>query len=198
MGSAHLVLAQFGRKVPGRPTARRTHAPCSLLFRKPDRPAGIREYHRIGRRFQASPRVARASNMDCSTGTRSSSEPGCIRNGGKSGPGNVGRISGQRHSEKSGYGWLGRQDSNLGMVESKSTALPLGDAPAGGRTIVISPEGRYCGLTPPQYGRPSAAPGAAFANPARPIYKVRSMSRRATMTVKKTATPGGTEEACAR
>jgi hypothetical protein len=36
------------------------------------------------------------------------------------------------------------------MVESKSTALPLGDAPAGGRTIVISPEGRYCGLTPPQ------------------------------------------------
>jgi hypothetical protein len=65
--------------------------------------------------------------------------------------GNVGRISGQRHSEKSGYGWLGRQDSNLGMVESKSTALPLGDAPAGGRTIVISPEGRYCGLTPPQH-----------------------------------------------
>src|ERR1700704_4989039 len=73
--------------------------------------------------------------MDCSTGTRSSSEPCCIRNGGKSGPGNVGRISGQRHSKKSGYGWLGRQDSNLGMVESKSTALPLGDAPAGGRTI---------------------------------------------------------------
>ena len=26
-------------------------------------------------------------------------------------------------------GWLGRQDSNLGMVESKSTALPLGYAP---------------------------------------------------------------------
>jgi hypothetical protein len=25
--------------------------------------------------------------------------------------------------------WLGRQDSNLGMVESKSTALPLGYAP---------------------------------------------------------------------
>ena len=35
-----------------------------------------------------------------------------------------------------GYAWLGRQDSNLGMVESKSTALPLGDAPAGGRTIM--------------------------------------------------------------
>ena len=26
--------------------------------------------------------------------------------------------------------WLGRQDSNLGMAESKSAALPLGDAPA--------------------------------------------------------------------
>jgi hypothetical protein len=25
--------------------------------------------------------------------------------------------------------WLGRQDSNLGMAESKSAALPLGDAP---------------------------------------------------------------------
>ena len=25
--------------------------------------------------------------------------------------------------------WLGREDSNLRMVESKSTALPLGDAP---------------------------------------------------------------------
>src|SRR6266446_8235906 len=27
--------------------------------------------------------------------------------------------------------WLGREDSNLRMVESKSTALPLGDAPKG-------------------------------------------------------------------
>ncbi len=26
--------------------------------------------------------------------------------------------------------WLGRQDSNLGMPESKSGALPLGDAPS--------------------------------------------------------------------
>ena len=26
--------------------------------------------------------------------------------------------------------WLGREDSNLRMVESKSTALPLGDAPS--------------------------------------------------------------------
>ena len=29
--------------------------------------------------------------------------------------------------------WLGREDSNLRMVESKSTALPLGDAPITGR-----------------------------------------------------------------
>ena len=29
--------------------------------------------------------------------------------------------------------WLGRQDSNLGMEESKSSALPLGYAPAGAR-----------------------------------------------------------------
>jgi hypothetical protein len=29
-------------------------------------------------------------------------------------------------------GWLGREDSNLRMVESKSTALPLGDAPKDG------------------------------------------------------------------
>ena len=28
--------------------------------------------------------------------------------------------------------WLGREDSNLRMVESKSTALPLGDAPTAG------------------------------------------------------------------
>src|SRR5712691_726370 len=28
--------------------------------------------------------------------------------------------------------WLGRQDSNLGMAESKSAALPLGYAPTGG------------------------------------------------------------------
>src|ERR1700733_6829039 len=29
-------------------------------------------------------------------------------------------------------GWLGRQDSNLGMAESKSAALPLGYAPIRG------------------------------------------------------------------
>jgi hypothetical protein len=34
-----------------------------------------------------------------------------------------GKVSGRR------TGWLGREDSNLRMVESKSTALPLGDAP---------------------------------------------------------------------
>jgi hypothetical protein len=48
-------------------------------------------------------------------------------------------------------GWLGRQDSNLGMAESKSAALPLGYAPTGtgeprrsdfvrgGRTIAARP-----------------------------------------------------------
>jgi hypothetical protein len=46
--------------------------------------------------------------------------------------------------------WLGRQDSNLGMAESKSAALPLGYAPTvpesrteafvcGGRTIAVRP-----------------------------------------------------------
>src|SRR5476649_1598863 len=30
-----------------------------------------------------------------------------------------------------GGGWLGRKGSNLRMLESKSSALPLGDAPAG-------------------------------------------------------------------
>jgi hypothetical protein len=30
---------------------------------------------------------------------------------------------------RDGTGWLGRQDSNLGMAESKSAALPLGYAP---------------------------------------------------------------------
>jgi hypothetical protein len=37
-----------------------------------------------------------------------------------------------------GIAWLGRQDSNLGMAESKSAALPLGYAPLrweAGRTI---------------------------------------------------------------
>src|ERR1700732_4040100 len=32
-------------------------------------------------------------------------------------------------------GWLGRQDSNLGMAESKSAALPLGYAPSGWRDL---------------------------------------------------------------
>lgn len=31
--------------------------------------------------------------------------------------------------------WLGRQDSNLGMPESKSGALPLGDAPSAFNTL---------------------------------------------------------------
>ena len=35
----------------------------------------------------------------------------------------------ERKFSKNKNAWLGREDSNLRMVESKSTALPLGDAP---------------------------------------------------------------------
>ena len=38
--------------------------------------------------------------------------------------------------------WLGREDSNLRMVESKSTALPLGDAPVTGRQKSAKPSGK--------------------------------------------------------
>ncbi len=41
---------------------------------------------------------------------------------------------------KSRTGWLGREDSNLRMGESKSPALPLGDAP-------IAPNGLRQGWT---------------------------------------------------
>ena len=43
---------------------------------------------------------------------------------------------------KSRTGWLGREDSNLRMGESKSPALPLGDAPIalnGSRRDRVSP-----------------------------------------------------------
>ena len=36
-----------------------------------------------------------------------------------------------QYNQSLGEIWLGRQDSNLGMAESKSTALPLGYAPMG-------------------------------------------------------------------
>jgi hypothetical protein len=53
--------------------------------------------------------------------------------------------------KKIAAGWLGRQDSNLGMAESKSAALPLGYAPTslagvsspgpeGGSLYRLSPE----------------------------------------------------------
>jgi hypothetical protein len=38
------------------------------------------------------------------------------------------RLPVKKFNEINKY-WLGRQDSNLGMAESKSAALPLGDAP---------------------------------------------------------------------
>ena len=49
--------------------------------------------------------------------------------------------------------WLGREDSNLRMVESKSTALPLGDAPK---------------------RRRKAAGLSAKPVPATPVYRVKS------------------------
>jgi hypothetical protein len=44
-----------------------------------------------------------------------------------------------------GIAWLGRQDSNLGMAESKSAALPLGYAPTGG-DIAAPPVARNRGV----------------------------------------------------
>jgi hypothetical protein len=43
---------------------------------------------------------------------------------------------------KSQTAWLGRQDSNLGMAESKSAALPLGYAPKRSQemTAPLNPE----------------------------------------------------------
>src|SRR5215204_7108706 len=41
-------------------------------------------------------------------------------------------------TQRDDSGWLGRQDSNLGMAESKSAALPLGYAPTAAQT---SPHG---------------------------------------------------------
>jgi hypothetical protein len=44
--------------------------------------------------------------------------------------------------ERTQTGWLGRQDSNLGMAESKSAALPLGYAPS---RFACSSRARYSG-----------------------------------------------------
>ena len=45
--------------------------------------------------------------------------------------------------------WLGREGSNLRMLESKSSALPLGDAPAGGGGEAPAPTR----IKPPGQGR---------------------------------------------
>jgi hypothetical protein len=56
--------------------------------------------------------------------------------------------------------WLGREDSNLRMTESKSVALPLGDAPPEPNS---GPAGDRPGLAPRKVRRPSprqrTAPG---------------------------------------
>ena len=60
-----------------------------------------------------------------------------------------------------GY-WLGRQDSNLGMAESKSAALPLGyapSAPRGGGPQLYS-EGNLRAILRAKPCLPAAAPAA--------------------------------------
>ena len=88
------------------------------------------------------------------------------------------------HAAKSadfGNGWLGREDSNLRMAESKSAALPLGDAPmrrvpASGRTIVRTAAPRKPALAAP-WARRRAKTGAhksaryGVAGPVRNNYK---------------------------
>jgi hypothetical protein len=80
--------------------------------------------------------------------------------------------------------WLGREDSNLRMTESKSVALPLGDAPTGRA-------GDRSGRAPRKAGtrirRPSPHPNSTIRAarappprlpPSRPSRTTRSMSRR--------------------
>jgi hypothetical protein len=65
--------------------------------------------------------------------------------------------------------WLGREDSNLRMVESKSTALPLGDAPitcleSGGTIAARIPSGNARsieGVEPFQQARTAIRPESA-------------------------------------
>ncbi len=77
-------------------------------------------------------------------------------------------------------GWLGRLDSNQGMAESKSAALPLGYAPTaresrgpegrrGGRTIAAGP----CPINDRRPARPLSRP------PPLPVYRECAGRRRA-------------------
>src|SRR5258708_39079490 len=54
--------------------------------------------------------------------------------------------------------WLGREDSNLRMVESKSTALPLGDAPRFGP---VGKRRTLAAATPDSNGSRCTAAGSA-------------------------------------
>ena len=49
------------------------------------------------------------------------------------------KSSASANSATPAYKWLGYQDSNLGMTESKSVALPLGYTPIMGRLMGIEP-----------------------------------------------------------
>src|SRR5215831_15754939 len=78
--------------------------------------------------------------------------------------------------------WLGRQDSNLGMAESKSAALPLGYAPKRvgpylptrdrsiGYAILPNAPGDCYG-TPFSDGEMTTPPGASLAQTVRTIQK---------------------------
>lgn len=52
-------------------------------------------------------------------------------------------------SQKGASVWLGRQDSNLRMLESKSSVLPLDDAPIYGMEdgVILSEAQRYPNLS---------------------------------------------------
>src|SRR5260370_41682606 len=57
--------------------------------------------------------------------------------------------------------WLGRQDSNLGMAESKSAALPLGYAPTAG--VVANYRESSSAATKPPAAHHQGGSGAASA-----------------------------------
>ena len=64
-------------------------------------------------------------------------------------------------------GWLGRQDSNLGMAESKSAALPLGYAPSGG--VRAPRRADHSGAISPDQRLPAARCDTRRPRPPRPI-----------------------------
>ena len=68
--------------------------------------------------------------------------------------------------------WLGRQDSNLGMPESKSGALPLGDAPIYGKFSDCASNNRV----------PRRIPGNFLLASARLLFFLKNTEHRRTAT----------------